>query len=223
MEIWLDTCDIQAITKANAYGIVYGVTTNPSLLGKVAQDPEKVINELLDAQDGPVAVQVTADDADEIIRRAVALHAFSDRLIVKVPVTGQGLIAIKQLSDKGISIMATAAFHTHQAFLAAQAGAVYVAPYVGRMIVSGIDAFNTLREILRIYKAYNYQTKVIAAALQTVEQITACAEIGVPAVTIKAPLFDKFLSDDPMTEDSLQGFAADWDKNRFAKESILTI
>lgn len=223
MEIWLDTCDSQAIAKANTYGIIYGVTTNPSLLGKVDQDPEKVINALLDVQDGPVAVQVTATNAEEIIQRALALHSFSGRILVKVPVTGQGLIAIRQLSEQNVPIMATAVFHTHQALLAAKAGAVYVAPYIGRMIVSGIDAFNTLMEIIRIYKVYNFSTKVIAAALQTIEQITACAEIGVPAVTIKVPLFAKLLADDPLTEDSLQAFASDWENNRFIKKSILTI
>lgn len=207
----------------NAFGLVYGVTTNPSLLGKVEQDPEKVINALLDVQDGPLAVQVTATDADEMVRRALCLHAFSDRIIVKVPVTQQGLIAIKQLAEQEVATMATAVFHTHQAFLAAQAGAAYVAPYVGRMLNAGIDAFKVMREILRIYHAYNYPTKVIAAALQSVEQVTACAEIGLPAVTLKMSLFSQLVGDDPLTAEALQGFAADWHKNAYNADSILTI
>lgn len=211
MEIWLDTCNSQVIKAAGQYGIIFGITTNPSILSKAQTDPEAVIHRLLDEQDGLVAVQVVADRADEMIRQALKLHSISDRIIVKVPVTQQGLIAMKTLSEREVPLMATAVFNPNQALLAALAGADYLAPYVGRMYSSGIDAIEALQTIKAIYDHYKIETRIIAAALQSPEQITVCAKIGMHAVTLKESLFNQFMANDSCTLESMEGFAADWE------------
>ncbi len=223
MEIWLDTCDTPAIATASLVGVVYGVTTNPTILSKSTEDHENVINALLDIQDGPLAIQVTAADSDEIIKRAIALQAFSSRIIVKVPVTRQGLIAIKTLSEKEIPVMATVVFNPRQALLAALAGAQYVAPYVGRMFDAGMDAYQALQSMLKIYQQHGFTTKIIAAALRTTEQIVTCAEMGIEAVTLKEALFLQFIEDEPMTMDCLKTFSKDWQARGYQSASPLVL
>jgi transaldolase len=221
MEIWLDTCEAEAIASANDFGIITGVTTNPSLLAEAREDPEKIIQAILDVQDGPVAVQITADESSEIIKRAHALRVFSDRIIIKIPVTQQGLIAMKSLSADQVPIMATTIFQVNQALLAALAGAEYIAPYVGRMLDAGIDAYESLRSMAAIYKRYAFNTKILAAALKTPEQIKACAEIGIEAVTLKPGLFNQFIAEDKNTLNSLKSFAEAWKES--AHSTVLVI
>lgn len=223
MEIWLDTCDTQVIAAANRLGIVYGVTTNPSILAEAPDDHENVINKILDIQDGPIAVQVTADNAPEMIKQAIALHTFSDRIIVKVPVVQQGLIAIKELVNEGVAIMATAVFQPNQALLAALAGAHYVAPYVCRMFDSGVDAYTALQTMLTMYRHYELNTKIIAAALRTTDQITTCGAMGIPAVTLKSALFSQFIADDSATLECLKVFAEDWESRAHNAPAALAL
>lgn len=214
MEIWMDTGDADAISAMRSYGIVYGVTTNPSILAKANDSPEKVINNLLEAQDGPVAVQVFSDEAEAMVREALALRAISDRIVVKVPVTQQGLMTIRQLNSKKIPVMATTVFQITQALSAALAGADYLAPYVSRMYNSGIDAIESLRIMQSMYDRYQFKTKLIGAALQSMEQVIACVEIGIAAMTLKDSVFQQFIADDPYTLESLEGFAVDWEKSK---------
>lgn len=211
MELWLDTCDAQVVTNACRLGIIYGVTTNPTILAESRDDVENVINKLLDIQDGPIAIQVTADNAPEMIKQAVALHAFSDRIIVKVPVIQQGLMAMKELVQEGVAVMATAVFQPNQALLAALAGADYVAPYVSRMFDAGVDAYGALQTMVTMYRHYGLKTKILAAALRTTDQITTCASMGISAVTLKSSLFSQFIADDPSTVGCLKTFAEDWE------------
>ena len=211
MEIWLDTCDSEIISNANRLGIIHGVTTNPSILAKAGEDHEIVINRILDNQNGPVAVQVTAYNADGMIKQALALHSISDKIIVKIPVVQDGLVAIKYLSRENIPVMATAVFQPNQALLAALAGADYVAPYVGRIFDEGIDAYNALEMMKTIYKSYGFKTKILAAALRTPDQMMMCARLGIHAVTIKSTLFSEFTADDESTLNCLSVFAEDWD------------
>lgn len=210
MEIWLDTCDSLVIEQANHLGILYGVTTNPSLLAQVKEDHYQVIQRLLEIQDGQLAVQVTAFTAQEMIRQAEALHLISDRIIVKIPVIQEGLVAIKVLAEENISVMATAVFRCNQVLQAAIAGADYVAPYLSRMFDEGIDAYASLDTMVAIYKNYQFKTKILAAALRTTEQITACASAGVSAVTLKSMLYNQFVANDPATISSLRAFEEEW-------------
>jgi TalC/MipB family fructose-6-phosphate aldolase len=221
MELWLDTCDLDAIAAANKFGVMYGVTTNPSILAKANQDPETIVAKLLEVQDGPITVQVTNEDASGIIQQAKEFYMRSDRIIVKVPATQQGLIAIRQLSQDGIDTMATALFHPNQALLAALAGAHYVAPYLGRMRDAGIDAYATLRSMMTIYKQYAFSTKILVAALRTLEQITVCAEIGVHAITLKLDVFAQLMQEHPLTMEAIDIFARDAQDTKERFSSIL--
>lgn len=210
MEVWLDTCDSKSIDAAMRFGIIYGITSNPTILAEAGKDPEKVIQQVLDIQEGPLAVQVTADQAEEMIQQAEALHAFSKRIIVKVPVTKQGLIAMSVLSKKGIQILATAVFEPRQALFAAIAGVQYVAPYVGRMFDAGIDAYTSLQTMVKMFQQHKVPTKIMAAALKNTDQIVACAEMGIEAVTLKNTLFQQFVADEPLSMDCLRVFERDW-------------
>lgn len=223
MEIWIDSCNKRDITEACSYGFIYGVTTNPSLLADVKEDHEKLINTLLDIQDGPVALQIVSDNVDEIVHRALTLHAFSDRIVVKIPVTQNGLIAIKQLSEEKVCTMATALFNPNQALLAALAGADYIAPYIGRMYDVGLDGYSTLKTIVSIYTQYNFKTKILAAALKSTEHIVFCAELGVHAITLKRTLFNQWVANDEYTNEAVQTFNEDWEsrKNRTLSTLVL--
>lgn len=211
MEIWLDTCDSQTIKTACRLGLIHGVTTNPSLLAGAKEDHDKVIMRLLTVQDGPVAVQVTACQADEMIGQAVALRAISERIIVKVPVIQEGLAAMQVLAKKNIPVMATAVFDPNQALLAAIAGADYVAPYFGRMLDEGLEAHAALETMVAIYKANQFKTKILAAALRTTDHITGCAALGVPAITLKSKLYSELIANNQATLHSLREFAEQWD------------
>jgi len=219
MEIWLDTCDIKAIDSASHFGFIYGITTNPTILANAHSNYEHAIGELLEIQDGPIAVQVTAENAEDMIKQALALHTFSDRIIVKIPVIKQGLIAMKSLSDEGVSIMATTIYQPNQALLAALAGADYAAPYVSRMSDAGVDIYPALQMIMSAYKYYGFKTKILAASLRTTDQITLCASMGIHAITLKTSLFAEFTADDPITLDCLNGFSEDWSARSHQKEA----
>lgn len=215
MEIWLDTTNHEAVEKAARLGILTGVTTNPSLIAKDPRPINIIIENLLDIldnQEGPVAVQVVADDAATMIEQGERLHDISDRIIVKVPVTKAGLEAIHILSGDYVPTMATVVFNAKQALMAAMAGADYVAPYVGRIEKSGQDPWKVLTEITTIYKNYDISTKIIAASLGSVEQVMKCAELHVPAVTIRESIFNDLIEDDNLTLDSLAQFDAEWKK-----------
>ena len=211
MELWLDTSHLDTIKKAYRYGIIHGVTTNPSIIAKSHQDPALLIPSLLDIQKGPVAIQVTADEAEGMVHEAKCLYQMSSRIIIKIPVTQEGLAAIHILSAMGIATMATALFHPNQAYLAALAGASYVAPYLGRMFDEGIDAWSVLQTMLAIYRQHSFKTKILVAALKSTEHITLCAEMGVHAITIKKESFDELITEHPLTEQWVKIFAQDWE------------
>jgi transaldolase len=215
MEIWLDSCDKKVVLSACRFGFIYGITSNPSLIAETNEDPEKILNTLLEIQDGPVAVQTTADETEEMIQQALALHALSDRILVKIPVTKHGLIAMKQLVDHGVSVLATAIYQPNQALLAALTKVDYIAPYVGRMFDAGIDAYAALKSISTMYRQYNFKTKILAAGLKTTEQIHICAEMGIDAVALKHSIFNQWTANDPHTMSSLKEFADVWESKSY--------
>lgn len=218
MEIWLDTINIPSVKKAKSLGILNGVTTNPSLLSGAKSPLKEVLIELLTHQEGPITAQVVASDCDEIVKQALALVEISRRIIVKIPFSVEGLKAIDILSHQGIVTMATVIFTPQQALLAAKAGAQYIAPYLGRMEANGIDPWNTLETMLKIYKNYEFSTKILAASIRDVSQVIRCAEMGVHAVTLKDQVFEQLLETDPMTHQGISQFAVDWEK---AKDTSL--
>ncbi len=210
MEIWLDTSDLRLIEQSNSLGLLYGVTTNPSIVAKSGLSLEDLLNKVLAAQAGPVTAQVTASEADGMIQQGQTLHQFSDRIIVKVPITTEGLKAIHALEQSQIPTMATAAFSLNQVLLAASAKAQYIAPYFSRICEEDQEGVEIVKTMLRLLNRYNFSSKIIAASLRTPEQIRECCEMGTHAVTLNEKVFHEFIEDHPQTVKSVERFDRDW-------------
>lgn len=206
MEIWLDTTDTKTIHLGHKLGILSGVTTNPSLISKSEKALEDVLKEILKVQSGPVTAQVTAPSHAEIIEQAETLREFSERIIVKIPVTQEGLQAMASLSHLHFPIMATAIFSASQALFACRAGAKYLAPYYSRMDTP----LETLENILFILERYGFDTKMVVASLHDLGEVQDCLELGVDAVTLKKDLFHEFIGEHPQTFEALERFSRDW-------------
>lgn len=206
MEIWLDTIDKGAIEKAKECGLLHGITTNPTILSESALPAEECLEDLLTLFSGPIAVQVTLRSVTEMIEQGKDLYDFSSRLLIKIPVTEEGVQAIYHLTQLGIPVMATTIFEPIQALMAIQAGATYLAPYFSHM---GEKALSTC---LSIQKMLNPRCKLLVAALNTPEQVAQCAEAGFAAVTLKAALFKQCLTAPSQTLDHLTRFESAWAK-----------
>lgn len=208
MQIWLDTIDLETVKDASKTGILSGITTNPSILSKTKNIPE-TLSGLLQLQKGPVAVQVTSKNAEDMIEEGRHIFDFSERMIVKVPVNKEGLIAIHQLCEDKIPVLGTGIFTPTQALLAANLGASYIAPYFCH-IGTPEEAVETLQAITDILKVNGFKTKVLAASLRSVDHIIACARLGIAAATIKEDLYYKLTETHPACENFSQKFLTDW-------------
>jgi TalC/MipB family fructose-6-phosphate aldolase len=203
VEIWLDTIERNTIEQAKNLGILYGVTTNPAILAQASEPAEEILEELLNLYSGPLAVQVTLPTASDMIEQGKDLYDFSARVIVKIPVTDQGLEAIHKLSNLEIPVMATTIFEPMQALLASQAGATYVVPYFSHLGERALPLCLAISQL-------NLPSKLLIAALSTTEQILQCAEANFSAVTLKAPLFRECLITPPQTLEHLRRFESAW-------------
>lgn len=216
MELWLDTTDLDALASAHEMEILYGVTTNPSLIASCGEAPEEIFEKLLNVQEGPLAVQITAERSKEMLEQAESLTKFSSRIILKVPASREGWPVIQELSEEGLLVIATAIFVPYQAYLAFKLGAKYVAPYLGRIEEGGANPIETLKAIRQIQKAYSPDGKILAAGLRSLEQFSSVAELGCEAATLSKPLYDAFIATHPSTEKALKEFNKD-SKKLFAK------
>jgi transaldolase len=203
MEIWLDTIERNAIEKAKNLGILYGVTTNPAILAHASDAAEEILEELLNLFSGPLAVQVTVSTVSEMLEQGKDLYDFSPRIIVKIPVTEQGLEAIHRLSNLEIPVMATTIFEPMQALLAAQAGAQYIATYFSHLGDQALAICKTIAQM-------NLSAKLLIASLASPEQIIQCAEANFSAITIKAPLLRECLIVPSQTQEHLRRFENAW-------------
>ncbi|MBX7067630.1 MAG: hypothetical protein K1X28_10410 [Parachlamydiales bacterium] len=210
MEIWLDTADFGLIETAKQMGILHGVTTNPSIVAKSKMAIEDLLEKILSVQSGPVTAQVTATDSAKMIEQGIALNQFSNRIIVKVPVTAEGLKAIHALSQKNIPVMATAIFDPNQVLLAARAGAQYIAPYFSSICESDLSGVNEFNSMLKLLRHYRFPSKLIAASLKSPEQVRECFELGADAVTLNPDVFSAFIENHEETVDRVQKFTKDW-------------
>lgn len=204
MEIWLDTIDTAAIEKAKDLGLLYGVTTNPALLSQASLPAEEVLEDLLNRFSGPLAVQVTLSKASEMIEQGKDLVDFSSRIIVKIPVTEEGIEAINRLSHIDIPVMATTIFSPLQALLALKAGARYVVPYFSHLGEKALPVCQSIQKMVCT------ERKLLIAALTTPAQVIQCAEEGFSAVTLKAPLFSECLAPPKQTLEHLERFTKAW-------------
>lgn len=210
MKIWLDTINPIVIQSAIKMGILEGITTNPTIITHSEKSLKDVLISLLHLQEGPVTAQVVAATANEMVQQGINLFTFSNRIIVKVPATKEGMEAIHLLSRQGIPTMATIVYSSQQALLAALAGANYVAPYLSRLEMAGGNPTQLLESTQQIFNNYHLKTKILAASLSSVQQIMKCAELGIHAITLKEDLFDQFLENQPLTLQSNAIFIQNW-------------
>ncbi|MFP4596655.1 MAG: fructose-6-phosphate aldolase [Persicimonas sp.] len=211
MKIFIDSADVDEIREAASLGLVDGVTTNPSLVAKSGRDFKEVIQEICTLVDGPVSAEVTGLQADEMVAEGSEYAAWADNVIIKVPLTREGLKACKQLSSDGIGVNVTLCFSANQALLAAKAGATYISPFIGRLDDIGHDGMKLIEDIVTIYNHYPHlETEVLVASIRHPRHVTEAAKLGADVSTIPFPVLDKMLHH-PKTDSGLEKFLADWE------------
>ena len=211
MEFFIDTADIEAIKEANKLGFVSGVTTNPSLVAKEGKDFHSVIQEIAGIVDGPVSAEVLSDKADDMIEEGRILAALAPRVVVKIPMTPEGMKAVKGLKKLGIRTNVTLVFSANQALLAARAGASYVSPFVGRIDDIGWDGVELISTISKIFKLHEIETKIIAASIRKPRHIVECALAGADIATVPYQVLLDAMKH-PLTEQGISKFKDDWKK-----------
>jgi|TARA_B110000881_G_scaffold220023_1_gene243692 transaldolase len=211
MEFFLDTADVDEIREIAAWGILDGVTTNPSLIKKSGRDFKTVVSEIAAICPGPISAEVTAMDTEGMISQGLALKDdLPGNVIIKVPCTPEGLAATKFLTSKGIDTNVTLVFSASQALMAAKAGATYVSPFIGRIDDTGADGMQLIAEIMQTWACYpEITTKVLAASIRHPTHVLSCMQLGAHTVTMPAKIFRQLMTH-PLTDRGLDGFLKDW-------------
>lgn len=211
MKFFIDTAKVEDIRKANDMGVICGVTTNPSLIAKEGRVFEEVIAEIASIVDGPISgeVKATTVDADGMIREGRAIAAIHPNMVVKIPMTVEGLKACKVLSGEGIKVNVTLIFTANQALLAARAGAAYVSPFLGRLDDVSERGVDLIREIVEIFAQTDLETQIIAASIRNPIHVTDCALAGADIATVPYSVIEKMVSH-PLTDAGIAKFQADY-------------
>jgi transaldolase len=211
MKFFIDTADVKEIREANALGVLDGVTTNPTLVAKSGRNFIEVLKEIIEIVDGPISAEVVALDHEGMIREAVELAAIHPNIVVKIPMTPEGLKAVKTLHGKGIKTNVTLIFSPLQALLAAKAGASYVSPFVGRLDDISQDGMGIVEEIRTIFDNYGYEAEIIVASVRNPIHVLNAALIGADIATIPYSVIAQ-LSKHPLTDIGIDKFLKDWEK-----------
>ena len=211
MKIFIDTADVDEIREALDMGVLDGVTTNPSLVAKTGRPFQECIQEICGLVDGPVSVEAVSMVADEMVEEARTLAAMAPNVVVKIPMTVEGLKAVRRLSEEGIKTNVTLVFSAAQALLAAKAGATYVSPFVGRLDDIGQDGMKLVEDIVWVYANYDYDTEVIVASVRHPLHVLDSARLGAHIVTIPPAVIDKLIQH-PLTDIGVEKFLADYEK-----------
>ena len=210
MKLFIDTANVEEIRKANDMGVICGVTTNPSLIAKEGRIFKDVVKEITDIVDGPISAEVISLDSAGMIKEAVELSKIHKNIVIKIPMTAEGLKAVKVLSKEKIKTNVTLIFSAGQALLAAKAGASYVSPFVGRLDDIGNDGMNIIKETVEIFKNYNIDTEIIAASIRHPMHVIEAAKLGCHIATIPYKVIMQ-LTKHPLTDKGIDQFLKDWD------------
>ncbi|MEO2118049.1 MAG: fructose-6-phosphate aldolase [Methanocaldococcus sp.] len=210
MKFFLDTANVEEIKKYAELGLVDGVTTNPTLVAKEGRDFCEVVKEICEIVEGPVSAEVISTEAEGMVKEARELAKLADNIVIKIPMTKDGMKAVKILSSEGIKTNVTLVFSPLQALLAAKAGATYVSPFVGRLDDIGHVGMKLVEDVVKIYKNYNIKTEVIVASVRHPWHILEAAKIGADIATIPPAVMDK-LFNHPLTDIGLERFLKDWE------------
>lgn len=211
MKFFVDTADVAEIRDIAAVGLLDGVTTNPSLIMKSGRDFIEVVTEICSIVDGPVSAEVTALDHEGMITEGKKLAALADNVVVKLPLTWDGLKACKTLVAEGIKTNVTLCFSANQGLMAAKAGATYISPFIGRLDDLGVDGMELIRDLRIIYDNYGYETEVLAASIRSAAHVHECALAGADVATVP-PAVLKGLVKHKLTDAGLEAFLKDWEK-----------
>ncbi len=211
MKFFIDTANVEDIKKANDMGVICGVTTNPSLIAKEGRDFNEVIKEITSIVDGPISgeVKATTVDAEGMIREGREIAAIHPNMVVKIPMTVEGLKAVKVLSAEGIKTNVTLIFTANQALLAAEAGASYVSPFLGRLDDINQPGIELVRTIAEIFSIYGYETEIIAASVRNPIHVTDCALAGADIATVPYKVIEQ-MTKHPLTDQGIEKFQADY-------------
>lgn len=214
MKFFIDTANIDEIRAINEWGVVCGVTTNPSLIAKEGDvDFKEVIEEIASIVDGPISAEVISLEAEGMVEEAVELAAIHPNIVVKVPMVPEGLKAVKQLSARGINTNVTLVFSANQALLAARAGATYVSPFVGRMDDIGNPGMDIIADISEIFDIHGIDTEIISASIRHPMHVTESAKAGAHIATVPYKVFEA-MTKHPMTDKGIDAFLSDWEKRK---------
>lgn len=211
MKLFIDTAKVEDIRKANDMGVICGVTTNPSLIAKEGRDFNEVIREITTIVDGPISgeVKATTVDAEGMIKEGRQIAAIHPNMIVKIPMTIEGLKAVKVLAEEGIKTNVTLIFTANQALLAAEAGATYVSPFLGRLDDINQNGVELISDIVTIFDNYGYETEIIAASVRNPVHVTECALAGADIATVPYAVIEQ-MTKHPLTDQGIAKFQADY-------------
>ncbi|KAA9220779.1 MULTISPECIES: fructose-6-phosphate aldolase [Aerococcus] len=210
MKFFLDTANIDEIKRINDLGLCDGVTTNPSLINKEGRDFEEVIKDIASTVDGPVSAEVTSYDYQGMVEEARQLAAWANNVVVKIPMTEDGLKATHTLAQEGIKTNVTLIFSVSQGLLAAKAGATYISPFIGRIDDMGEDGLRLIAELREVLDIYGLDSQIIAASIRHIGHFEGAALAGAHVATIPGTIFPKLWSH-PLTDKGIEGFKKDWD------------
>ena len=210
MKLFIDTANVNDIRWANDLGVICGVTTNPSLIAKEGRVFEEVVKEITTIVDGPISAEVISLEADKMVEEALPLAAIHKNIVIKLPMCEEGLKACKILTAKGIKTNVTLVFSAAQAMLAANAGATFVSPFLGRLDDIGMEGLNLIEEIVDIFGVQNIKTEIIAASIRNPIHVTACARLGCDIATVPANVIKQRIKH-PLTDNGIERFLKDWE------------
>lgn len=209
MKFFIDTANVEDIKKAAEMGILSGVTTNPSLIAKEGRDFVQVLKEIVEIVDGPISAEVVSLDAEGMVKEALPLADIHKNIVIKVPMTAEGMKAVHQLAKKGIRTNVTLVFTANQALVASRAGATFVSPFIGRLDDIGQDGIDLIGDIAHIFDLHAIDTEIIAASVRHPIHVTQAAKAGAHIATVPYNVIDQIIKH-PLTDRGIERFLADW-------------
>jgi transaldolase len=212
MEIFLDSVDLLEIKKYRIYNVVDGITTNPSLMANSKMDFYDTINSMCELINGDISVEVVSNDFEEMVKEGDKILKIASNIVVKLPMTWDGLRACKYFRDSGAKVNMTLCFSPNQALLAAKSGATYISPFIGRLEDVGEDGIQLISDIRNIYNNYDFKTKILAASIRSTEHVFEAALCGADVVTVSAKILSQLVEHD-LTSKGLEKFNQDWAKS----------
>lgn len=209
MQLFIDSADVAELRAAASSGLIDGVTTNPSLIAKSGRKMKEAIAEICSIIPGPVSAEAVATDVEGMLSEGRYLARIASNVVVKLPLTENGLRACRTLADEGIRVNVTLCFSAVQAMLAAKAGAYFISPFIGRLDDKGVNGIDLIREIRRLYDNYGFATNLLAASIRTPEHVRDCALAGADCATLPPKIFAQ-LYKHPLTDSGIEAFLKDW-------------